>query len=136
VPRMIFPNLAVADVERAKQFFSALGFSFNPQFTDHNAACMVVNELACVMLLKAEFFRTFTMRTLVDTRTHLESLIAIELESRDAVDAMVTTALANGGQPAMPPQDHGFMYQHSFLDPDGHQWEPFYMDPSHVQPVS
>lgn len=131
--RMIFPNLAVKDLPRTKAFWRALGFSFNTQFTDDNAACMIVNDLACVMLLAEPFFKGFTSRQVCDTATHTEAFLALELDSRAEVETMVATALANGGTAAQPPKDHGFMFQWSFYDPDGHHWEPFFMDPSYVQ---
>ncbi len=130
MPRMLFVNLAVDDLPRAKEFWSALGFSFNEQFTDENAACLVVSELASVMLLTRPMFERFTQRPLADTQSVTEGLFAITCESREAVDAMVGAALAHGGRPAMPAVDHGFMYSWSFYDPDGHHWEPFWMDPA------
>lgn len=132
-PRMIFVNLPVRDLERSKKFFAALGFEFNPQFTDDKAACMIVSDLACVMLLREEFFQTFTKRKLCDTRTHTEGLFALSCPSREAVDDMVNKAVAAGGQHAMEPQDHGFMYGWSFYDPDGHHFEVLFMDPSHIE---
>ena len=135
MPRMLFPNLAVKDLAHTKAFWSALGFTFNAQFTDDNAACMVVNEYTSVMLLAEPFFRGFTTRQICDTATHTEAFLALELDSRDEVKTMVEAALANGGTPAQPPRDHGFMFQWSFYDPDGHHWEPFYMNPAYVQPA-
>lgn len=134
MPRMLFPNLAVKDLERTKAFYAALGFTFNPQFTDDKAACLVVSDLACVMLLKEQFFQGFTTRQITDTRTHTEAMLAISCDSREEVTQMVETALANGGSAAQPPQDHGFMFGWSFYDPDGHHWEPFWMDPTGPQP--
>ena len=127
--RQIFVNLAVGDLARSKQFFTALGFAFDPQFTDHNAACMIVSEQAFVMLLTEPFFRTFTRREPCDTTRHTEGLFALTCGSREEVDEMVRTAVASGGAHAMVPQDHGFMYSWSFYDPDGHHWEAFWMDP-------
>ncbi len=135
MPRELLPNLAVRDLERTKAFFAALGFAFNPQFTDGNAACLIMNEQAYVMLLQAPFFQGFTSRQLTDTSTHTEVLLAFSCESREEVTRMVELALANGGSAARPPQDHGFMYAWSFYDPDGHHWEPFWMDPAAVQPA-
>ncbi|WP_306522809.1 VOC family protein [Gemmatimonas sp.] len=135
MPRMIFPNLAVKNLAHTKAFWSALGFHFNPQFTDDNAACMVVNDHASVMLLAEPFFKGFTTRQICDTATHTEAIVALLLDSREEVTQMVEAALANGGSPAQPLQDHGFMFQWSFYDPDGHHWEPFYMNPAHGQPV-
>ena len=130
--RKIFINLPVRDLERAKGFFAALGFAFNPQFTDEKAACMIVSEEAYVMLLAEPFFRTFTKRKVCDTSTHVEGLFALSCESRAEVDDMVRKAIAAGGSHAMDPQDHGFMYGWSFCDPDGHQWEVLWMDPKAI----
>lgn len=125
--RQLFVNLAVADLPRSKAFFEALGFGFNPQFTDANAACMIVSEQGFVMLLVEPFFRGFTNKSLCDTRTANEALLALSCDSRAEVDDLVARALAAGGSAAMPPMDHGFMYGHSFYDPDGHHWEVFCM---------
>jgi len=91
-------------------FFARLGFTFNPQFTDENAACMVLSSEGYVMLLREPFFKTFTKRDICDTSRQNEALLALSCDSRAEVDEMVKTALANGGTPAMDPQDHGFMY--------------------------
>lgn len=127
--REIFINLAVRDLETSKAFFSALGFTFNAKFTDDKAACMVINDHAYVMLLREPFFQTFTKKTPADPAKGNEALIAVSAESRTAVDTLVNQALESGGTPAMPPQDHGFMYGRSFYDPDGHHWEVLWMDP-------
>jgi predicted lactoylglutathione lyase len=127
--RTLFVNLAVRDLVRSQAFFAALGFEFNPRFTDDNAACMIVNDAACVMLLGEPFFRTFTRRELCDTSKQTEGLFAVSCDSRAEVDALVENALAAGGTVAMPPQDHGFMYGRSFYDLDGHHWEVVWMDP-------
>jgi predicted lactoylglutathione lyase len=131
--RKIFVNLAVRDLKKTKEFFSALGFTFNPKFTDDNAACMIVSDEAFVMLLNQPFFKTFTKREVCDTSKYTEGLLALSCDSRTEVDEMVKKALAAGGQPAMDPQDHGFMYGWSFYDPDGHHWEVFWMDPKTAQ---
>ena len=131
--RKVFVNLAVRDLRKSMDFFSKLGFTFNPKFTDENAACMVLSNEGYVMLLREPFFRSFTRRDLCDTSRQSEALIALSCESRDEVNAMVKTALANGGAPAMEPQDHGFMYAWSFYDVDGHHWEVLWMDPAAVQ---
>ena len=130
--REIYLNLPVRDLERSRRFFSNLGFGFEPRFSDDNAACMIVNDEAFVMLLTQRFFKTFTKRELCDTGQYTEGLLALSCEDRAAVDEMVKTAIAAGGQHAMDPQDHGFMYGWSFYDPDGHHWEVFWMDPSHA----
>jgi uncharacterized protein len=131
--RKIFVNLAVRDLKKSMDFFAALGFSFNPQFTDDNAACMIISDEAFVMLLSAQFFKTFTTRELCDTSRCSEGLFALSCSSRIEVDAMVKKALEAGGSKAMDPQDHGFMYAWSFYDIDGHHWEVVWMDPAHVQ---
>jgi hypothetical protein len=130
--RELFINLPVRELERSKAFFTKLGFEFNPQFTDENAACMVVSDKAYVMLLRESFFRTFTKKPIADAKAASEGLFAFSCTSRDEVDAVVAKALEGGGKPAMDPQDHGFMYGHSFYDLDDHHWEVFWMDPSHV----
>ena len=131
--RKMFVNLAVGDLKKSRAFFSSLGFGFNPKFTDDNAACMLVGDDACVMLLTVPFFRQFTRREPCDTTRHSEALVAISCGSRPEVEDLVKKALAAGGQQAMPPQDHGFMYTQSFYDPDGHHWEAFWMDPAAAQ---
>jgi predicted lactoylglutathione lyase len=128
--RKVFVNLAVRDLKKSMDFFARLGFAYNPKFTDENAACMVLSREGYVMLLSEPFFKTFTKRDVCDTTRQTEALIALSCESREEVDQMVKTALANGGRPAMDPQDHGFMYSSSFYDIDGHHWEVFWMDPS------
>ena len=131
--RKILVNLAVRDLKKSKDFFSALGFGFNPKFTDDNAACMIVSDEAVVMLLTEHFFKTFTRREPCDTTRHSEGLFALSCESRAEVDELVRKAIAAGGTHAMDAQDHGFMYGWSFYDPDGHHWEVFWMDPKAVQ---
>jgi len=130
--RMIFLNLPVADLDRAKTFFGALGFTFNEQFTDENAACMVVSDTAFVMLLRREFFASFTSRPVADAGAPLEAMTAVSADSREDVDALAEAALRAGGTPAGEPQDHGFMYARSFHDLDGHHWEVVWMDPAAI----
>ena len=131
--RKLFVNLAVADLKKSMSFFATLGFAFNPKFTDDNAACMIVNDQAFVMLLSQPFFKTFTRRELCDTSRHTEGLFALSCGSREEVDRLVKQAVAAGGSHAMESQDHGFMYAWSFYDPDGHHWEVFWMDPKAAQ---
>lgn len=128
--RQVFVNLAVQDLQRSMEFFRTLGFAFNPQFTDENAACMIVNDGAFVMLLTERYFKTFTKKALCDTDSHAEGLFALSCGSRAEVDEMVRKAVAAGGKHAMDPADHGFMYGWSFHDLDGHHWEVFWMDPT------
>jgi uncharacterized protein len=131
--RRMFVNLAVRDLKKSMEFFSTLGFEFNPKFTDENAACMIVSDQASVMLLTEPFFRSFTKREPCDTTTRSEGLFALSCGSRAEVDDMVKKAIAAGGQHAMDSLDHGFMYGWSFYDPDGHHWEVFWMDPGAAQ---
>jgi predicted lactoylglutathione lyase len=131
--RRIFVNLPVRDLNKSTAFFSALGFTFDPRFTDDKAACMVVSDVASVMLLTEPFFRTFTTRRLCNTARATEGLFALSCRSRAEVDEMVTAAIAAGGKHAMEKQDHGFMYGWSFYDPDGHHWEVIWMDALTVQ---
>lgn len=132
-PRKLFVNLPVRDLKRSIEFFTRLGFSFDPQFTDEHATCMVVSDEAFVMLLEESRFRDFTRAQICDTRTHTEGLFAFTCESRAEVDRLVETALTAGAKQAMPTQDHGFMVTRSFYDLDGHHWEIFWMDPQALQ---
>jgi predicted lactoylglutathione lyase len=131
--RDLFVNLAVRDLQQSMAFFSALGFQFNPQFTDDKAACMIVSEKASVMLLSEPFFRGFTKKEPCDTSRSTEALIAISCASRAEVDQMVRKAIDAGGAPAMDAMDHGWMYGWSFYDVDGHHWEVLWADPKGVQ---
>lgn len=135
--RKMFLNVAVADLDRSVQFFTRLGFSFDPNFTDDKATCMNVGEDSYVMLLVRDFFSTFTTRQLVDPTTSTEAIVAIAVEDRAAVDSLADTALAAGAARSNDPQDHGFMYQRSFADLDGHLWEVLWMDAASIpgQPV-
>jgi predicted lactoylglutathione lyase len=127
--RLVFVNLCVRDLPRTISFFEALGFAFDPRFTNAQGACMVIAENASyAMLLSEPFFRTFTKREPCDTARGTEAITCIMVESREAVDALCDRALAQGGAEAMPPQDHGAMYNRSFYDLDGHHWEVGWMD--------
>jgi len=126
---MIFVNLAVKDLDKSVEFFTKLGFTFNPQFTDSNATCMIVNDQAMVMLLVEPFFKTFTKKELAPA-SQVEAMMAISADSRGDVDEIVDKAITSGGQKANDPQDHGFMYSRSFEDLDGHIWEVIWMDMS------
>jgi predicted lactoylglutathione lyase len=132
-PRKLFVNVAVRDLERSMEFFSKLGFEFNPRFTDEKAACMIISDEAYVMLLTEPFFQTFTRRQVCDTRTHTEALSALSCSSRAEVDELVARAVAAGGSHAGDKQDHGFMAAWSFYDLDGHHWEVVWMDPAALQ---
>lgn len=124
----IFVNLPVRDLDKAKAFFSALGYASNPQFTDENAACVVISDSIYVMLLVEPFFQGFTRKPLCDARTHTEVLLCLSVGSRGEVDVMVAKALSAGGREPMEAKDYGFMYQRGFEDLDGHLWEVVHMD--------
>jgi uncharacterized protein len=128
----IFVNLPVKDLNKSVEFFTKLGYQFNPKFTDENATCMIVADNIFVMLLVENFFKTFAPKEICDTTKSVEVLVALSFESRAAVDEMVRKAIAAGGTTYKEPQDHGFMYQHGFQDLDGHIWEIFFMEPSAV----
>src|SRR5262245_36049149 len=123
----VFINLPVADLPKSMAFFKALGFSHNPQFTDDTAACIVISETIFVMLLTHPKFRNFTPKAICDTTKSAEVLLCLSCESRSQVEDLVAKAVASGGSTYAKPKDYGFMYQHSFADPDGHQWELIYM---------
>lgn len=130
--RKMFVNLPVRDLKRSIEFFTRLGFTFNPRFTDDQGTCMIVGEDAYVMLLVRERFKDFTKKQLCDTSTHTEGLVALSCASRAEVDEIVKTAIVAGGSHAVDAVDHGFMYGWSFYDLDGHHWEVFHMDPQAV----
>jgi uncharacterized protein len=126
----IYVNLPVKSLNRSVEFFSKLGFKFDPQFTDENATCMIIGENIFVMLLLESFFKTFTSKPISDAAKSTEVLVCISAGTRAAVDEMVNQARAAGGAVPRSPQDHGFMYQHGFEDLDGHIWEVIYMQPA------
>jgi predicted lactoylglutathione lyase len=121
--QMIFVNLPVSDIPKARAFYGALGFTFNEQYSNNEAACVVVSESIYVMLLLKSFFATFTDKPISDAHKQTEVLLCLSSESREAADAMVARAVAAGGSAPRPPKDYGFMYQQGFEDPDGHLWE-------------
>jgi uncharacterized protein len=124
----IFVNLPVKDLSRTVEFFNRLGFTFNPQFTDENATCMIINDNIFVMLLVEKFFKTFTKNEICDTTKNTEVIIALSTESREKVDEMMQNVFEAGGKESREPQDHGWMYGRSFQDINGHLWEIIYMD--------
>ena len=133
--RMIFVNLPIRDMARSQAFFRALGFEFNPQFTNEQGACMVIRENAIhAMLLVEPFFQTFTKKKIADAHKTVQVLVCLSCDSRAEVDMLVQKALAAGGTAPNAPQDHGFMYGHGFEDLDGHVWELMWMDPQAVPP--
>ena len=125
--KQIFLNLPLADLAKSKAFFKALGFDHNPQFSDDGGACVVISDTIYVMLATHAKFRQFTPKAVCDTSKAVEVLINLSCESRQEVDDLVAKALANGGTTYDKPEDLGFMYSHSFLDPDGHGWGIFHM---------
>ncbi len=131
-PHKLFVNLPVGDLQRSITFFEALGFAFNPQFTDPSATCMLVGEDAYFMLMDRERFAGFSGRPMGDPTKETNALFALSVDSRAEVDATVQRAIDAGGSHAADPMDHGFMYGWSFRDPDGYHWEAFWMDPASV----
>ncbi|MEB8330519.1 glyoxalase/bleomycin resistance/extradiol dioxygenase family protein [Flavobacteriaceae bacterium KMM 6897] len=132
--KSIFVNLPIKDLKKSRVFWANLGFSFNEQFSDDKALCLILNEgTIYAMLLSHNMFSTFTNRAIANNTT-TQVLIAIEVESRQNVDNLVKLALDNGGSRYREPQDHGWMYYDSFADLDGHQWEVLYSDPSKIAP--
>ncbi|HUR89097.1 MAG TPA: VOC family protein [Ramlibacter sp.] len=132
--RQIFVNLPIADMTRTRSFFAALGFSFNPQFSNEQGACMVIADNIFAMLLVKPFFKTFVDTEIADATKTTEVLTCLSCESREEVDGLVKKAVAAGGKAHRQPQDHGFMYGHGFVDPDGHVWELVYMVPNAAPP--
>jgi predicted lactoylglutathione lyase len=126
----IFLNLPVNDLNKSIAFFTKLGYTFNPKFTNEKATCMIISDTIYVMLLTRPFFQTFTTKEIIDAHKAVECFICISAESKDAVNEMVAKAEAAGGTVLNPATDYGFMYQHSFADLDGHHWEFVWMDPA------
>jgi uncharacterized protein len=133
MPSNIFINLPVKNLKQSIEFFANLGFSFNAQFTDETATCMIVAANIFVMLLTEKKFQSFTPKKICDATKSTEVLVALSMDDRAAVDGMVRKAVAAGGTTYNEPRDHGFMYQHGFADLDGHIWEIFWMDPAVVK---
>jgi uncharacterized protein len=134
MPKMIFINLPVADLERATAFYEAVGARKDERFSDHTAACMAFSDVIHVMLLTHDKFRQFTPRPIADARAATETLRCLSAESREHVDAIVEAAVpAGGAADPGPKQDYGFMYGRSLEDPDGHIWEVMWMDVAAAQ---
>ena len=131
--QMIFVNLPVADLDASKKFFTELGYTLNPQFSDDNAASVVISDTIIAMLLTKPFYATFTKKEIADATKTSEVMIALSAESRAAVDELTDRALSLGATESRDPQDHGFMYGRAFDDLDGHTWELVWMDPSAIQ---
>jgi predicted lactoylglutathione lyase len=131
--KMIFVNLPVTDLPRSKAFYEAVGFTNNPQFTNDQAAAMMWSDEIVVMLLRHEFWKTFTDKIIPDAHQSAQVLLCLSHDSRESVETIVAQAVEAGGKPEpTPTQDHGFMYGCSFEDPDGHVWENVYIDMSAV----
>ncbi|MBI5475622.1 MAG: VOC family protein [Ignavibacteriales bacterium] len=126
----LFVNLPVKDLKKTIAFFTKLGFTFDPKFTDENATCMIIGENIFAMLLVEKFYKTFTDKEICDTAKSTEAILAITAESREKVDEMMNNVILAGGMEPRKLQDHGWMYGRSFQDVDGHLWEIFYMDES------
>lgn len=131
--KMIFINLPVKDLSSSMSFFDALGYQFNPQFTDDTAACMVISDTIYAMLLTYQKFSEFTPHPISNAKLQSEVLTALSFDSREELDRLVNKALELGATENYPAKDYGFMYTRSFSDLDGHIWESIWMDPSHVQ---
>ncbi|HLC92900.1 MAG TPA: VOC family protein [archaeon] len=130
VAKQIFVNLPVEDLDKSIAFFAKLGFTFNPEFTDKNATCMIIGENIFAMLLVMPFFKGFTKKEIPDAAKATEVIMAISVDSRSKPDEVAEKAIAAGAKGPYPPSDYGWMYSRSFLDLDGHMWEIFYMDES------
>ncbi|QHS54395.1 VOC family protein [Mucilaginibacter sp. 14171R-50] len=126
----IFVNLPVKDLDKSVAFFTKLGYTFNPQFTNENATCMIISDTIFVMLLVEPFFQTFTTKEIINANKAVECIICLSADSKDAVNDMVEKAEAAGARIPKPATDYGFMYQHSYEDLDGHIWEFAWMDPN------
>ena len=131
----IFVNLPIKDLKRSMSFFSELGFTFNKQFTDENAACLVINDDIYAMLLTEKFYQTFIRKEIADSTKVSEVIVALNCESRGEVDVLVEKALKAGAKEYREPEVYEWMYGRSFEDLDGHLWELGYMDPAHVESV-
>lgn len=121
--KQIFVNLPIRDMQRSRAFFEAMGYAFNPQFSNDQGACLVLGDNLHAMLLVHDFFKGFTHKPIADAREVTEVLVCVSCDSREQVDALVAKAVAAGGAAPRAPQDHGFMYAHGFEDLDGHVWE-------------
>jgi hypothetical protein len=133
MPKMIFVNLPVTDLQRSMAFYDAVGFTNNPMFTNDRAAAMMWSDEIVVMLLTHGFWKTFTPKAIPDAHASAQVLLCLGHDSKDAVEAIVAKAVAAGGAAdPTPRQDMGFMYGRSFEDPDGHIWENAFMDMSAV----
>lgn len=127
---MIFVNLPVKNLDKSIAFFTKLGYTFNPQFTDEKATCMIISDTIFVMLLTEPYFQSFLTKPVSDATKNTEVIMALSADSKAAVDDIVEKAIAGGATIPKEPQDLGFMYSRAFHDLDGHLWEYLYMDMS------
>ena len=125
----IFANLPVRDLKKSMLFFTKLGFKFDKTFTDKNAACLILGKNIYAMLITHKLFKTFTKKKISDAKKQTEVLLALQVKSKKEVDSLIKKARSAGGKAYLPPTDYGWMYANNFIDPDGHQWEVFFMDP-------
>ncbi len=128
MPKQIFINLPVKELQKSMDFYTALGFTNNPQFSDDNGKCMVWSENIFVMLLTHEKFASFATKPIADTKSNLAGLFSLSVESIDEVNSILTSGLKAGGTEPNEMKDYGFMQQRTIEDFDGHTWEVFYMD--------
>ena len=128
--KQMFLNLPVKDLNKSIEFFTKLGFTFNPQFTDKNATCMIIGENIFAMLLVEKYFKTFIKKEITDTNKSTETILALSTTSNEKVDNIMKKVISAGGLEPREPQDYGWMYSRSFQDIDGHLWEIFFMDES------
>ncbi|MBL0032932.1 MAG: VOC family protein [Bacteroidetes bacterium] len=133
--KQIFVNLPVKDLKKSVEFFTSLGYSFNPQFTDENATCMIISDEIYVMLLVEKFFQTFTTKEIADAKKQVEAIICLSMDSREEVDEIVKKGVS-GGAKVTKTNDHGWMYQSGFEDLDGHLWEFAYMDTAALEKMT
>ncbi|MFI0241281.1 VOC family protein [Streptomyces sp. NPDC016845] len=131
--QMIFANLAVNDLDASKKFFTELGYTINKQFTDETASAVEISDTIVLMLMTKEKYAGFTKKTIIDSTSHSEVMLALSAESREKVDELVDRAVAAGGTESGEKQDHGFMYGRAFDDLDGHTFEVAWMDPSAIE---
>lgn len=131
----IFVNLPIKDLAKTREFFTALGYTFNEQFSDDTAASLVLGDNLYAMLLTEEKFKTFTKKDIADATKITEVLVALSVDSKEEVDSLVEKAYAAGATESRPKEDYGFMYSRNFQDLDGHVWEIVWMDPNYVQPT-
>lgn len=134
MPRQIFVNLPIKDMQRSQAFWRSLGFDINPDFTNESGACLVIADNIFAMLLVEPFFAGFTDKRIVDATREVEVLNCLSCESREELEQLVQRAVAAGGTVRAPLKDHGFMVQHAFDDIDGHTWELVYMAPGQSPP--